>query len=147
MRCSLRSRGVVVAAVSWLVGAGGCARGVPTSASQPFLYPSRITVQDLSITPRVAAAGSPALIQFRLVRTGDDGSPIYWTTHLLERPAAGGSLSSSSGGPVSSGDTLEIVYSAAGPTVAFITLYPSSTPGTTTGDGSGDWRSFSIQVR
>jgi hypothetical protein len=128
-------------------GATGCARGVPTSASQPFFYPSRITVQDLSVTPNVVAVGSPARIRFRLVRAGDDGSAIYWTAYLLERPSAGGALSATAGGPVASGDTLETVYTPAAPTVAFITLYPSSTPDKTTGDGSGDWRSFSIQVR
>ena len=125
----------------------GCAGAVPTGSSQPFLYPSRITVQDLDVVPDVVEAGMQGTIRFRVVRAGDDGSPIYWTAHLVERPPAGGRLAVASGGPVASGAAIETVYATAGATVAFITLYPSSTPGTPTGDGSGDWRSFSVQVR
>jgi hypothetical protein len=143
-----RRRSLLAGALSFVaaVAAEGCAQGVPTSPNQPFLYPSRITVEDLSVTPSAATAGSPAVIRFRLVRAGDDGSPVYWTAYLLERPSAGGALSTSAGGPVSSGAVLDLTYLPVGPTVAFITLYPSSTPGAATGDGSGDWRSFSIEV-
>jgi hypothetical protein len=124
-----------------------CAGGVPTGSSQPFLYPLRITVQDLAVDPREVQAGMQSTIRFRLVRAGDDGSPIYWTAHLVERPPAGGALSASSGGPVDSGGVVETVYETDRATVAFVTLYPSSTPGMPTGDGSGDWKSFSVRVR
>jgi hypothetical protein len=120
---------------------------VPTGSSQPFLYPLRITVQDLTVDPREVQAGMRSTIRFRLVRAGDDGSPIYWTAHLVERPPAGGVLSASSGGPVDSGGVVETVYETERATQAFVTLYPSSTPGMPTGDGSGDWKSFSVQVR
>lgn len=125
---------------------GGCTTG-PLSGPPTFFQPSRITVQDLRLEPAAPSPGSPVRVSFRLVRAGDDGSPIYWTCHLVERPSAGGVLSALSGGPAASGGLVEITYLPAGPTAAILSVYPSSTPGTATGDGSGDWRSVTIEVR
>ena len=96
--------------------------------------------------PAAPSSGSSAAIRFRLVRNNDDGSPIYWTAYFLERPAGGGTLSATSGGPVSSGAVVELVYKPAAPTTAAVTIYPASIPGRPNGDGSGDWRSFAIEV-
>jgi len=123
-----------------------CSGQGPAGASQPFFNPDRITVQDLALEPRAPVPGAASPIRFRLVRTGGAGAPIYWTAYFLERPDAGGRLSAVSGGPVASGALVELAYVPAGATTAFVTLYPSSTPGTPTGDGTGDWRSFTIEV-
>jgi hypothetical protein len=139
-------RRVAAVAASALLAAA-CAAGVPTGASQPFFHPSRITVQDVKVTPDVAPVGASATIQFRLVRAADEGQPIFWTAHVLERPLAGGTLSALAGGPLKSGGGVDLVYTPAGPTQAVITIYPSSTSGTLTGDGSGDWRAISIEAR
>jgi len=104
-------------------------------------------VQDFRTTPADPAAGDTVRIQFRLVRAGDDGSPIYWTSHLLERPEIGGTLSSLAGGPVASGALVEMVYTATAPTVAYVSIYPASVPGAQIGDGSGDWISMPIRLR
>ena len=124
----------------------GCTSG-PLSGPPTYFQPSRISVQDLRVDPAVPTPGSPARVTFRLVRAGDDGSPVYWTGHLVERPSAGGSLSALSGGPLPSGALVEVTYTPAGRTAAFLSIYPSSTPGTTIGDGSGDWRSLTVEVR
>ena len=123
-----------------------CSAQLPTGAGQPFFNPDRITVQDLAVEPQPAVAGAPSRIRFRLVRTADAGTPIYWTAYVLERPDASGRLSTLSGGPVASGSIVELAYTAPRATTAFVTVYPSSTAGTPNGDGTGDWRSFSIEV-
>jgi hypothetical protein len=128
-------------------GLAACTGTVPTGTGRPLFFPSRISVQDLALLPETTTAGAATRIRFKLVRAGDDGEPIYWATHFLETPSAGGTLSAVSGGPVASGDVVEIVYRPAEATTAFVTLYPGSTPGLATGDGSGDWHSFAIEVR
>jgi hypothetical protein len=122
-----------------------CANG-PASSAPTFFQPSRITVQELTVEPAVPRAGAPIVVRFRLVRAGDAGAPVYWTAHVLETPPAGGALTRSSGGPVASGEWAEVVYAPAGPTAAVLTLYPSSSPGTAIGDGTGDWRTVRIEV-
>jgi len=142
---TLRPTSLRVLFAAGLFAACGC-DGL-TSASDPSrlaFLPSRIAVQDLSVVPSSVAAGTSARIRFRLFRTG--GGLIYWTSHFLETPARGGVLSVRSGGPVASGTEIEMVYTTKGPTVAFVTLYPASTPAAPTGDGSGDWQSFTIEV-
>ena len=129
-----------------LVGSVACTSGT-ASLGPTYFQPARITVQDFSIQPAEPAAGVPVRIQFRLVRAGDDGSPIYWTSHLIERPDIGGTLSRFAGGPVSSGAPIEIVYTTGAPTLAYISIYPASIAGKETGDGSGDWMSMPIRVR
>jgi hypothetical protein len=130
-----------------LLACAACSGRVPTGTStHPLFLPSRVTVADFTMAPISSIAGSPTLIRFRLVRLDDDGSPIYWTTHFLETPTRGGSLSATSGGPVSSGSTIELVYTPAEATTAFLTIYPASTANQKTGDGSGDWRAVTIKV-
>jgi len=124
-----------------------CKGALPTGARQPLFLPSRITVQEVSVEPATVAPGAAAVIRFKLVRGSDDGSPIYWTSYLLERPGGGGALSATSGGPVASGGAVEIVYRPTEKTTAFLTLYPSSSPGTPTGDGTGDWEALTIPVQ
>lgn len=125
---------------------GACTSG-PMTGSTTLYQPARITVPELRVEPQVAAPGAPVHIRFQLVRSGDEGAPIYWTCHLVERPAAGGTLSAVSGGPAPSGSFAEIVYTPRAATSAVVSIYPSSTPGTTVGDGSGDWRSIRVDVR
>jgi hypothetical protein len=125
---------------------GACSGGGPTGARQPFFAFSRIHVQDLIVTPSPSVPGVPTRIRFRLVRSGDLEAPIYWASHLLERPAAGGSLSATSGGPIASGTEIALEYAVGTATTAVITLYPASIGGVATGDGSGDWRSFTVEV-
>jgi hypothetical protein len=123
-----------------------CSGQTPAGVSQPFLNPERITIQDLLIAPSPAASGAPTRIRFRLVRNGDVNAPIYWSAHLFEQPAVGGKLSDVSGGPIVSGGNVELTYLAGAATTAIVSLYPSSTAGASTGDGSGDWRSITIVV-
>jgi hypothetical protein len=99
------------------------------------------------VTPDMGVPGSPSTIRFRLVRSGDAGTPIFWTAYLMEAPTRGGTLSELSGGPVRSGEVVELVYVPAEATTAFVTIYPASTEAQQTGDGSGDWRSLAIEVR
>jgi hypothetical protein len=144
LKIPARFRNVILAVV---VGAlAACSSQGPSGASQPFFNPDRITVQDLAVEPSPAAPGSPSQIRFRLVRTADPDAPIYWTAYFLERPDAGGRLSALSGGPVRSGAVVQLAYVPAAVTTAFVTVYPASAPGLATGDGSGDWRSFTIEV-
>jgi hypothetical protein len=133
---------VVTTALSTLGCTSGTANVGPT-----FFQPARITVQDFSVEPAEPVAGVPAQIRFRLVRAGSDGAPIYWTAHLLERPEIGGKLSRAAGGPTTSGALVEIVYIANAPTLAYVSIYPASSPGAEIGDGSGDWITMPIRVR
>jgi hypothetical protein len=123
-----------------------CTSGM-TSVGPTYFQPSRITVQDLIVEPAVGTAGQPVHIRFRLVRAGDDGAPIYWTSHLLERPAVGGALARLSGGPLRSGASIDLVYAPTEPTLAYVSIYPASTADAVIGDGSGDWVSLPISVR
>lgn len=128
------------------IAMAACTTG-PTSGPPTFFQPSRITVQELSVEPAAPVPGSLVRVRFQLVRAGDDGSPVYWTCHLVERPVAGGALSATSGGPSPSGSIVELTYLPAGRTAALLSIYPSSSPGTPIGDGSGDWRSITVDVR
>lgn len=140
--CYLRLAGLLLC-----LGCIGACSGVPSSGTnQPLFLLSRISVQDLAVVPGTGIPGATTHIRFRLVRSGDDGSPIYWTSYFMEAPARGGALSRSSGGPVASGSTVDIEYTPTGPTTAFLTVYPASKAGQKTGDGSGDWQSFTIPV-
>src|SRR5690242_4978927 len=97
-------------AVLAAVALSHCKGALPTGARQPLFLPARITVQEVTVEPATVAPGTAAVIRFKLVRGSDDGSPIYWTSYLLERPAGTGALSAISGGPVASGNVVEIVY-------------------------------------
>jgi hypothetical protein len=142
---ALRLRLLTAAAV--LACLVACSRSLPTGAAQPLFYLSRVTVQDLTVDPATATAGETTRIRFALVRAGGDaGAPLYWTAYFMESPAAGGAVSLTSGGPVASGDPVEIVYTPKAATTALFTIYPSSSPNTKTGDGTGDWRSFAVTV-
>jgi hypothetical protein len=143
---NVRLRALLTVLTLTLLGSVACTSGT-AGLGPTYFQPSRITVQDFSVQPAEPAAGVPVRIQFRLVRAGDDGSPIYWTSHLIERPAIGGTLSRFSGGPVASGSAIEIVYTTDAPTVAYVSIYPASVAGKETGDGSGDWISMPIRVR
>ena len=138
-----RARRAAVVAASLAVASCG---GSPVAPRLPLFSPSRIVVQEIVISPEVAASGAPVHIRFRLVRTSGGDEPIYWTSSLVERPRAGGVLEQGSGGPLLSGEAAEIVYRPAGATTAAITVFPASAEGRPLGDGSGDWSSVSIPV-
>jgi hypothetical protein len=124
----------------------GCTDGGTVAApGQVAFLPSRASIQDLRVTPGDAVAGGTVMIRFRLTRTGDS-RPLFWTSHLVENPPQGGTLSATRGGPLAPGADVEIGYKTRGATVAFVTLYPASTPDAATGDGTGDWESFAIPV-
>jgi hypothetical protein len=127
--------------------AGACTNGNAT-LGPTYFQPARITVQDFALDPPNPAPGTPTHVRFRLVRDGGDGkAPIYWTAHLVERPSEGGTLSSASGGPLMSGATVDIDYRAPdAPTVAYLSIFPSSVAGADTGDGTGDWLTMPITV-
>jgi hypothetical protein len=130
-----------------LLSAGACSSVPPSGTNQPLFLLSRISVQNLAVVPTTGVPGAPVDIRFSLVRSGDDGSPIYWTAYFMESPARGGALSRTSGGPLASGAVVDLIYTPADSTTAFVTIYPSSSPGQKNGDGSGDWQSFTIPVR
>jgi hypothetical protein len=124
----------------------GCTDGGTVAApGQVAFLPPRASIQDLRVTPSDAVAGATVMIRFRVARTGNS-SPLFWTSHLVENPPQGGTLSASRGGPLLPGADVEIAYRTRGATVAFVTLYPASTPDAPTGDGTGDWESFAIPV-
>ncbi len=142
---SLRSSVRAVFVSLLLVAATACGNVSTTvDPSSVAFLPSRVSVEDLSVVSSVVA-GTTTTIRFRLVKDAST-APLYWTAHFLEQPAGGGTLSAVSGGPVASGGSVEITYATKGATVAFVTLYPSSSASGPTGDGSGDLRSFTIQV-
>jgi hypothetical protein len=132
--------------ISTLFSTAACTPG--TALLGPtYFQPSRITVQDFTVTPAEPKAGELVRIQFRLVRAGDDGSPLFWTSHLVERPEIEGTLSNVAGGPVTSGTEIEILYTPSAATMAYLSIYPASVAGAKTGDGSGDWISMPIRVQ
>jgi hypothetical protein len=133
-------------AVALAVCSVGCTDGGAVAAPGEVAFlPSRASIQDLRVTPGDAVAGGTVIIRFRLTRTGDS-RPLFWTSHLVENPPQGGTLSASRGGPLLPGADVEIAYRTRGATVAFVTLYPASTSDAPTGDGTGDWESFAIPV-
>jgi hypothetical protein len=112
-----------------------------------YFQPSRISVRDFVADPENPTPGTPVHVHFRLERDGNGTAPIYWTVHLVERPSEGGTLSRTSGGPVTSGATVDLDYHAPdAPTVAYLSIFPSSVAGTDTGDGTGDWLTMPITV-
>jgi hypothetical protein len=143
---SFQKVGRLLAVAGSAAAVSGCASDVPTGGGNALLLASRITVQDLGVEPAQAVAGTSATIRFRLLRNVGGDAPIYWRATLVERPAGNGALSAVSGGPVRSGATIEIAYAASTPTTAFVTIVPASREAGPTGDGSGDWRSFTIDV-
>jgi hypothetical protein len=139
-------RSPLLAVIALAGGSLACSDGgaIANPGEVAFL-PSRAAIQDLSVAPATGVAGDTVTIRFRLTRTGDT-RPLFWTSHFVETPSAGGTLSVAQGGPFAPGAEVEILYRTRGATVAFLTLYPASTPGAPTGDGSGDWESFAIPV-
>jgi hypothetical protein len=88
------------------------------------------TITGLTATPNPVSNFNVSTIAFTLNDT-DPGDTISWTATLTENPPSGGSLDTTSGGPVASGTGVTIHYNTGEPCNATITITATDSHGGT----------------
>jgi hypothetical protein len=94
------------------------------------------TITGLTATPNPVSSPDTSTITFTL-NDVDAGDTISWTASLTENPPSGGSLDTTSGGPVASGTGVTIHYNTASPCNATITITATDSHGGTSQQSIG----------